>query len=234
MNNEYQYCSKIQNVQVVVNFDCDELYSESWLIKIWFWYYRWKSCYSRRTTKFQIQGFFNKSEQNWWSFSLFGNNFNCDENYYSGPLHSELSTWSWSSFLCKSWIVKRLKETRKINQIFIHPEYTEADDNNDICVLLLEKKLPFNTIIGGIRVANADDENIYAKAGVNLTISAYGLNFLGPIMFDLLMKIQLPIYDWEECVSHFKKIDEIVTKNTFCYGGIDETRYTYDGDSGGK
>lgn len=125
-------------------------------------------------------------------------------------------------------------ETRKINQIFIHPEYTEADDNNDICVLLLEKELPFNTIIGGIRVANADDENIYAKAGVNLTISAYGLNFLGPIMFDLLMKIQLPIYDWEECVSHFKKTDEIVTKNMFCYGGIEETRYTYDGDSGGK
>eukprot|EP00795_Rhopilema_esculentum_P012329 gene12329-2978_t len=123
----------------------------------------------------------------------------------------------------------RLVQKIEVEQIFVHPEFTSYDLNNDIALIKLKKKVRFTHYIRPVCLPNKD----YRKQGALLAKRGYavgwGLTLKGEA--DIIQELTLPVVSKTECKkAHF---EYNVTESMFCAGRKRSYFDTCKGDSGG-
>ena len=123
----------------------------------------------------------------------------------------------------------RLVQKIEVEQIFVHPEFTSDDLNNDIALIKLKKKVRFTNYIRPVCLPNKE----YRKQGALLAKRGYavgwGLTLKGEA--DIIQELTLPVVSKTECKkAHF---EYNVTESMFCAGRKRSYFDTCKGDSGG-
>lgn len=122
-------------------------------------------------------------------------------------------------------------QTRAVAQVIVHSGYDESVDyNNDIALLRLE------SAVGSQAIDYVSTTNVLNfTTGTMATVSGWGLTDAddGNSSSDILMKVDIPIYDQAQCVQDYSNTDAPVSDNMIC-AGYDAGGYdSCQGDSGG-
>lgn len=126
----------------------------------------------------------------------------------------------------------------KVKKIVSHPEFQYPALNNDIAILQLESKTPFNQKINVVCLPNNfKNETFVGKTAV---VTGWGNLEFGGMRADVLQELQLPIVPNSECQ---KKYDSLrgskvnlpngITNKMMCAGIENEAKDSCQGDSGG-
>lgn len=116
-----------------------------------------------------------------------------------------------------------------VNSIKIHPEWNinvESYDA-DIAVLELANEINFNKFIRPICVPDVDSE---VSRFTNGTAVGFGITENGTVS-DLAKKLDIPIYDYQNCTKHSSDHKPLSSARTFCGGWADGSGVC-SGDSG--
>ncbi|KAJ9088376.1 hypothetical protein DSO57_1023726 [Entomophthora muscae] len=112
-----------------------------------------------------------------------------------------------------------------IRERTMHPEYLTNDDNgNDVSVWILdtESNSPTGVIFDSENIS--DDDNKMLKVVGWGTVSKGGKNS------DVLLEIELPVFNKNACKGIYAKLD---TRSQFCAGFLDGGKDSCQADSGG-
>lgn len=121
-------------------------------------------------------------------------------------------------------------ETAKVKKIYIHPNYSEKTDRNDIA--LIELKAPIGTNIPRAVVASSQTTNQNAKPGKIATVSGWGALSENGASPKVLHQVKLPIVSNSECNSPAAYGGE-VAGTQICAGLRQGGKDSCYGDSGG-
>ncbi|XP_075585755.1 uncharacterized protein LOC124495271 isoform X3 [Dermatophagoides farinae] len=127
------------------------------------------------------------------------------------------------------------EEIRRIDRVFIHPDYVDRGFINDIALLHLDRPLQYSKYIRPICLPDAEDSHIGRWNNQLCTTVGWGkLYENGRIFPDTLQEVTLPIISTEECRKRtlFLPLYKI-TDNMFCAGFKHGGRDACLGDSGG-
>ncbi|KAI1286867.1 Proclotting enzyme [Halotydeus destructor] len=115
----------------------------------------------------------------------------------------------------------------QVKNFLIHPEYDQLTQRNDIAILVLEKKASFTSLVRPICLPQKS-RSYYGVLG---TVVGWGaVNYGGPGS-DKLREVQLPVWNYTQCVNVYT--DKIFTVRNYCAGYQDGSKDTCQGDSGG-
>ena len=115
--------------------------------------------------------------------------------------------------------------------IHIHPDWdvhSEDSHDADIAILELVNEVQFSKYIRPICIANSSSEVAKAQSG---TVVGFGKTETGRIS-DIANKLDIPIYDYQNCTKHSERHHGLVSARTFC-GGTADGKGVCMGDSGG-
>lgn len=115
----------------------------------------------------------------------------------------------------------------QVEDIWVHPQYTDALKGHDAAVLTLSKRM--STKYTPLPIATPDDQDSYAP-GTMTTILGWGRTSSGGQTSQYLLKAEVPIVSDADCKQSFSKFepDSMVCAG-YPQGGIDGCQ----GDSGG-
>lgn len=122
-------------------------------------------------------------------------------------------------------------QERTVDQIFIHPRYKSTSNYHDIALVKLSEK-----IIIGTKTRPAclwTDDKINTK---HVIATGWGLTKFGGAPSDELLKVDLEIFDQEECVQYYgtgRKYRNGIIEEQVCAGDRTGEKDTCEGDSGG-
>ncbi|XP_028159088.1 trypsin, alkaline C-like [Ostrinia furnacalis] len=116
-------------------------------------------------------------------------------------------------------------------QIINHPQFTRADFNNDICVIITSTNIPFSANVQPGRIAGtnyhlADNEPVWA--------AGWGTTWQGGWNSEQLRHVQVYSVNQEACRQRYAVTNNVVNDNMLCSGILDVGgRDQCQGDSGG-
>ena len=115
--------------------------------------------------------------------------------------------------------------TSPVNEIWVHPDFTDVRSGADVAVLTLEQQLPYQTI----DPAGVDDADLYAP-GVVGTILGWGRVAADGQPSRFLLKADVPFIGDADCVRSYPSFKAAAMACAgVAEGGVD----TCQGDSGG-
>jgi len=124
-----------------------------------------------------------------------------------------------------------------VDKWIIHPENKgDFKRGYDLTLVKLSEKLDFegeHKHLAPICLATAEDDQKFAAPGAICTASGWGYtDFRGGHLADILQKLDVPIWDQQECADFMLDAGVILTERHICLGGLAE-KGTCGGDSGG-
>jgi hypothetical protein len=110
-----------------------------------------------------------------------------------------------------------------VNQVFIHPEYSEKsrDQHHDISLLKLAEKVKFSTYIQPICLP-LEPSQWDMKNSNDLIYKVNGWGFTEDNQLsDVKLMVDLEHFDQNNCVDTYQKYKRNITKNQICAGGAE-------------
>ncbi|CAG9797991.1 unnamed protein product [Chironomus riparius] len=114
-----------------------------------------------------------------------------------------------------------------VQEIFQHPTYSTKTFNDDIGLLRLNATVTINELIFPICMPTMLHENYNAIA------SGFGRTGYGESSSEILLKVGLEKFEYEECQEAFGKSIRVRNDTMLCYGHHSENKDSCSGDSGG-
>ncbi|KAM4634099.1 serine protease 27-like [Polymixia lowei] len=119
---------------------------------------------------------------------------------------------------------------RNVTEIICHPDYDDADKNNDICLLKLSEPVTFTQYICPACLAAA---NSTFNNGTMVTVTGWGERMQKSLSGSLgkLQEVKVPIVGNRECICQNDYFT--ITDNMICAGMEEGMKDSCQGDSGG-
>lgn len=119
------------------------------------------------------------------------------------------------------------KQYFQIRKLVAHPNYTTANNHNDILLLQLNE-----TVILGpeVQVFPTEREDVDVEAGTECRVAGWGMISLTGKRPDKMHQVEVPIISRETC-NRRDQYDNEITRNMLCAGG--RRKDSCEGDSGG-
>ncbi|MFI6012215.1 S1 family peptidase [Streptomyces sp. NPDC051243] len=114
----------------------------------------------------------------------------------------------------------------RVSDIWIHPDYTDATDGNDVAVLTLSTSMPYTTA----SYVDSSDTGVYA-AGTTARIVGWGTTSSGGSSSNQLRTATVPIVSNSSCASSYGS--DFIASDMVCAGYTSGGVDTCQGDSGG-
>ncbi|RWS29267.1 secreted salivary gland peptide-like protein [Leptotrombidium deliense] len=121
---------------------------------------------------------------------------------------------------------RKMTNDYKVERIFIHPNYNKTSQQNDIAILKLASKVPFNDDIHPICLPSENNKYV----GKMATVVGWGATEYGGPSAKRLQEVTLPIWTNQECITAYK--DRIKSTN-ICAADRKGGKDSCQGDSGG-
>ncbi|MFE7274462.1 S1 family peptidase [Streptomyces sp. NPDC057623] len=114
----------------------------------------------------------------------------------------------------------------RVSDIWVHPDYTDATDGNDVAVLTLSTSMPYTTA----SYVDSSDTGVYA-AGTTARIIGWGTTSSGGSSSNQLRTATVPIVSNSSCASSYGS--DFLSSDMVCAGYTSGGVDTCQGDSGG-
>ncbi|MDO0910591.1 serine protease [Streptomyces sp. DT2A-34] len=114
----------------------------------------------------------------------------------------------------------------RVSDIWVHPDYTDATDGNDVAVLTLSTSMPYTTA----SYVDPSDTGVYA-AGTTARIVGWGTTSSGGSSSNQLRTATVPTVSDSSCASSYGS--DFVASDMVCAGYTSGGVDTCQGDSGG-
>ncbi|MFJ8535495.1 S1 family peptidase [Streptomyces sp. NPDC093591] len=115
---------------------------------------------------------------------------------------------------------------RQVSDIWVHPDYTDATNGNDVAVLTLSSSMPYTTA----SYVDASDTGVYAT-GATARILGWGTTSSGGSSSNQLRTATVPIVSNSSCASSYGS--DFIASDMVCAGYTSGGVDTCQGDSGG-
>ncbi|WP_128429365.1 S1 family peptidase [Streptomyces cyaneus] len=114
----------------------------------------------------------------------------------------------------------------RVSNIWVHPDYTDATDGNDVAVLTLSTSMPYTTA----SYVDSSDTGVYA-AGTTARILGWGTTSSNGSSSNQLRTATVPIVSNSSCASSYGS--QFIASDMVCAGYTSGGTDTCQGDSGG-
>lgn len=114
----------------------------------------------------------------------------------------------------------------RVTDIWVHPDYTDATDGNDVAVLTLSTSMPYTTA----SYVDSSDTGVYA-AGTTARIVGWGTTSSGGSSSNQLRTATVPTVSNSSCASSYGS--QFIASDMVCAGYTSGGVDTCQGDSGG-
>ncbi|WP_369173533.1 trypsin-like serine protease [Streptomyces sp. R28] len=114
----------------------------------------------------------------------------------------------------------------RVSNIWVHPDYTDATDGNDVAVLTLSTSMPYTTA----SYVDSSDTGVYA-AGTTARILGWGTTSSNGSSSNQLRTATVPIVANSSCASSYSS--DFIASDMVCAGYTSGGTDTCQGDSGG-
>lgn len=114
----------------------------------------------------------------------------------------------------------------RVSDIWVHPDYTDATNGNDVAVLTLSTSMPYTTA----SYVDSSDTGVYA-AGTTARIIGWGTTSSGGSSSNQLRTATVPIVSNSSCASSYGS--DFLASDMVCAGYTSGGVDTCQGDSGG-
>lgn len=118
-----------------------------------------------------------------------------------------------------------------VSKVTKHKEFVRRTYKNDIALLKLSRKAKFSLTVQPVCLPYGTQERA-ALTGRKAFVAGWGTtSFDGPSS-DILLQVQFPIWDFDECKEAYKN-DLAITSEYLCAGDLKGAKDSCQGDSGG-
>merc|ERR1712038_635944 len=123
------------------------------------------------------------------------------------------------------------EERRDVEKIIAHPDYSQQDLTNDICLLKLAKPLEMTDYIQPIALPESKQDT---EEGEPITVTGWGsLSEGGLILPNVLHKVSVPVVGDDACNEYYSSSGYSIVDSMICAGLPEGGKDSCQGDSGG-
>lgn len=119
-------------------------------------------------------------------------------------------------------------QQREVSDMYLHPDYDDTTNDNDVAILILQKPFLFTNYVHPICVAAPDVETV----GSDVFIAGWGATSWGSQRSSLLLDAMVAMVNETQCVDDYNTIEGFINPNSMICAGRPGTDSCTD-DSGG-